>query len=196
MTLPLVAKVRDHARMYPIRLTGRSVVLREFREGDTGHAFAVLGDAHVTRWLGFGYADRADAAEAVRQTMAQARATPRTEYHLVVTTAADDPVGLVRLWLGGEQAAGLGYAIRPDHWGRGLGTDAARTAVEFAFGALGRHRVHASVFPDNTASLAVLARLGMTCEGRTRDDALVDGVWRDSLRYAVLEHEWPPPART
>ncbi|MCA2213109.1 GNAT family N-acetyltransferase [Jidongwangia harbinensis] len=176
--------------MYPVTLTGRRITLREFRDGDAPAAHAVLGDPLVTRWLGFGYADLADAERALRDTMDRARRDPRTEYHLVVTAPSDGVVGLVRLWLGGERAGGIGYAVRPDRWGRGYATDAARTLAGFAFGALGLHRVHASAFPDNVASLAVLAGLGMTYEGRIRDDALVDGEWRDSLLHSVLAPEW------
>ncbi|KLL10635.1 hypothetical protein FrCorBMG51_16775 [Protofrankia coriariae] len=45
--------------------------------------------------------------------------------------------------------------------------------------------------PDNAASVAVVKRAGFSYEGRIRDHVHTNGVWRDSLLYSVLEHEWP-----
>jgi hypothetical protein len=32
----------------------------------------------------------------------------------------------------------------------------------------------------------------MTEDGRIRDHVLVNGAWRDSITYSILEHEWTP----
>ena len=65
--------------------------------------------------------------------------------------------------------------------------------VDFGFRALGLHRITAATGPDNAASRAVLERLGFTYEGHMRDHVFTNGDWRDSVLYAVLEHEWPGP---
>ena len=44
--------------------------------------------------------------------------------------------------------------------------------------------------PGNTASIAIVRRLGMTYEGRIRDHVYTNGQWRDSLLYSVLADEW------
>jgi RimJ/RimL family protein N-acetyltransferase len=88
------------------------------------------------------------------------------------------------------RAAKLGYAIRADRWGKGLATDATRRLIEFGFGKLGLHRISAAIGPDNAASVAVVRKLGMQYEGRIRDHVFTNGVWRDSLLYAILQHEW------
>jgi RimJ/RimL family protein N-acetyltransferase len=43
---------------------------------------------------------------------------------------------------------------------------------------------------SNTASIAIVRRLGMTYEGRIRDHVYTNGRWRDSLLYSVLVNEW------
>jgi RimJ/RimL family protein N-acetyltransferase len=45
--------------------------------------------------------------------------------------------------------------------------------------------------PDNPASIRVLEKLGMTEEGRLREDLLVHGLFRDSLLYAVVAADRP-----
>ena len=35
----------------------------------------------------------------------------------------------------------------------------------------------------------VLEKIGMTLEGRVQENLKIRGAWRDSLQYAILEHE-------
>ncbi|MEU1820324.1 GNAT family N-acetyltransferase [Streptomyces roseifaciens] len=52
------------------------------------------------------------------------------------------------------------YALAPEAWGSGLGTELAEAIVAHGFGTLGLTEVHATVAEPNKASLAVLERLG------------------------------------
>ena len=120
----------------------------------------------------------------------RAQSTPRTEYYLAVTAPNDELVGFARLGVTGVKAAKLGYAIRADRWGKGYATDAARSMITFGFEDLRLHRISAAIGPDNEASIAVVQKLGMKYEGRIRDHVFTNGAWRDSVLYAVLDHEW------
>ncbi len=54
------------------------------------------------------------------------------------------------------------YSLAPSAWGRGYATEAARAVVEYALNDLGLPQVLAEVDEGNTASAAVVRRLGMT----------------------------------
>lgn len=54
------------------------------------------------------------------------------------------------------------YSLAPASWGRGYATEAARAVLEHALGPLGLPEVLAEVDEGNTASIAVIERLGMT----------------------------------
>lgn len=54
------------------------------------------------------------------------------------------------------------YSLAPTHWGRGYATEAAGAVVAHALGPLGLPYVLAEVDAGNTASAAVVTRLGMT----------------------------------
>jgi RimJ/RimL family protein N-acetyltransferase len=54
------------------------------------------------------------------------------------------------------------YSLAPGSWGKGYATEAAGAVVEHALGRLGLPEVLAEVDEGNTASVAVLERLGMT----------------------------------
>ena len=53
------------------------------------------------------------------------------------------------------------YSLAPAFWGKGYATEAARAVVEHALGPLGLPEVLAEVDAGNTASVAVVERLGM-----------------------------------
>jgi ribosomal-protein-alanine N-acetyltransferase len=177
--------------VYPIRLTGQKVALREFRPDDVGAVHAVVGDDRVTTWLSFESRDLAQAESMVYGAIKRAHDPRRAEYYLAVTPLGTEQlVGFVRLALDGVAAGKLGYAIGADHWGNGYASEATALMVEFGFETLQLHRISAAIGPDNSASIAVAARLGMSYEGRIRHHVLTNGQWRDSLLYSVLVDEW------
>src|SRR5262245_35945918 len=61
----------------------------------------------------------------------------------------------------------LFYAVWPSHWHRGLATEMAQAALDYAFGHTGLPAVRASTDAPNQASLRVLERLGMRPQGQT-----------------------------
>jgi ribosomal-protein-alanine N-acetyltransferase len=54
------------------------------------------------------------------------------------------------------------YSLAPGSWGKGYATEAARAVLDYALGPLGLPEVLAEVDEGNTASIAVIERLGMT----------------------------------
>lgn len=61
----------------------------------------------------------------------------------------------------------LGYRFLPEFWGKGLATEAATAAIDYARDGLGLRRLIALVHPDNAASARVLAKLAFLREGKT-----------------------------
>lgn len=179
--------------MYPIRLPGERVVLREFTRTDTAAVHQIIGDQRVAGWLSFDTKSYAETEQLIRVATTRACEPRRSEYYLVVVRAddpADQPVGFVRLALAGVAAAKIGYAIGASHWGNGYATEAAALTVRLGFETLLVHRVSAAIGPENKASIAVAAKLGMSFEGRLRHHVVANGQWRDSLLYSILADEW------
>lgn len=82
----------------------------------------------------------------------------------------------------------LVYGLHPSVWGRGLATEAGRAAMAHAFDGLGFVEVLAATDVPNTASIAVLRRLGFE-EWRRTDDGpkgtaffrVSEARWRDAV---------------
>jgi RimJ/RimL family protein N-acetyltransferase len=61
----------------------------------------------------------------------------------------------------------VGWHLARDVWGRGYATEAGRAALFHGFDNLGLNKIYAIVDPENTPSIRVTERLGMTHLGQT-----------------------------
>ncbi|MFG3286209.1 GNAT family N-acetyltransferase [Streptomyces sp. NPDC048111] len=74
--------------------------------------------------------------------------------------------------------------------GRGLVTRAVTVLIDWAVDVRGLHRVEWVASSENTPSINVAKRLGMTREGVRRESYLYRGARHDSEIWAVLADEW------
>lgn len=54
----------------------------------------------------------------------------------------------------------IGWALHPDHWGRGYATEAGAAACDWVFAHHDVDAIYSVILPENTASQAVARRLG------------------------------------
>jgi ribosomal-protein-alanine N-acetyltransferase len=84
----------------------------------------------------------------------------------------------------------LGIWLVPDVQGEGFGNEATRLLVDYVFNSYDRPAVTAKAFDYNDSSRGVLESLGFQQEGRLRQNAFLDGEYRDGLLYGLLREEW------
>lgn len=89
-----------------------------------------------------------------------------------------------------HDSAEIGYVLNPDFHGNGYATEAATRVIEFGFSELGLHRIEARFMKENTASLHVMEKLGMTLEGYRRDGMLIKQQYRTIGVCSILKDEW------
>jgi diamine N-acetyltransferase len=76
------------------------------------------------------------------------------------------------------------------YWNRGLGSDAARTIIDYGFKKLKIHRIELGVLEYNPRAMKVYKRLGFKREGRKREFVKFKGKYYDDLHMSILENEW------
>jgi RimJ/RimL family protein N-acetyltransferase len=89
--------------------------------------------------------------------------------------------GLNRPEIEGWPGTEVGWALHPDHWGKGYATEAGAAAVRYGFEVLDEAELVSVILPDNTASQAVAHRLGFTLEEErvlAHFPAAPHGIWR------------------
>ena len=112
---------------------------------------------------------------------------------LAVVRRSDDVlVGDVMLaWTNKEHQTGeIGYVFDPAHQGNGYATEACAALLRLGFDGLHLHRIIGRLDARNTASAAVLRRLGMRQEAYLRENEWFKGEWTDEIDFAILESEW------
>jgi ribosomal-protein-alanine N-acetyltransferase len=177
--------------MYPVTLTARTVMLREFTDDDAGALCKVYGDAEATRHLSFEPKDVEQVSAVVTAAISSAAADPRTEYMLAIAdTQTGELVGAARLAVGEYESAQIGFALRPDQWRQGKGAETVRLLERLGFAELGLHRIWGARSPANEASARTMRKAAMIEEGTIRGHLFTRGAWRDSVVHSVLADEY------
>jgi RimJ/RimL family protein N-acetyltransferase len=89
-----------------------------------------------------------------------------------------------------HQTVEVAYIFSPAYSRQGYATEAVRALLEVAFFELGARRVVARVDARNTASRALLERLGMRQEANLIENEWIKGEPTSEVDYAVLAREW------
>lgn len=136
------------------------VAFHVWASSDVALALGLWGDARVTAMIG-GPFDEAW----VRRRLAleiDLLARHRVQYWPIFERATGAHLGCCGL-RPKDLAHGvyeLGVHLRPSASGRGLATEAARSAIAHAFGPIGAEALFAGHHPDNAASRQMLGKLG------------------------------------
>ena len=88
------------------------------------------------------------------------------------------------------QSCYVGYWMDEAVAGNGYTPEALVVAARFAFEDLRLHRLQVAIVPRNSASVRVVEKLGLRCEGLAERYVEINGVWEDHLRFAMTVEEW------
>lgn len=174
------------------------LLLRRFRESDIDRLAAWQSRPEVARFLYWEPRTREAAEAALTRRMTETHLDGDDDVLALAVERRDDGLllGDTSIWLrsAAHRQVEIGYVFHPDAGGHGYATEAARALVDFAFKDLAAHRVFARTDARNTASAALLQRLGMRQEAHFREAEIFKGAWGDELVFAILADEWPSPA--
>jgi RimJ/RimL family protein N-acetyltransferase len=77
-----------------------------------------------------------------------------------------------------------------NYWGKGYGTDATRTLLQYAFDEAALHRIELGVFSFNQRAMRVYEKVGFRLEGIRKQALFREGAWHDEHIMAILRDEW------
>jgi len=84
----------------------------------------------------------------------------------------------------------IGYTLAPVYQGQGYASEAVKAVIDYLFLVSKKHRITASVDPENRKSINLLKKLGFRQEAHFIKSYLIRGEWCDDIVYAMLEEEW------
>ncbi|MEU7612848.1 GNAT family protein [Micromonospora sp. NPDC049204] len=177
-------------------LTGRLVTLRPVTADDAEAMTAIMIDPEVARLTG-SVSSSAELGEAPplevsRDWYGSRGATDDRLDLAIVDNATGALVGEVVLNCHDPDARSVSFRtlIGPEGRDRGLGTEATRLLLGYAFGQLEMHRVGLEVFDFNPRARHVYEKVGFVHEGTRRHALRFDDDWIDAHDMSILEHEW------
>jgi RimJ/RimL family protein N-acetyltransferase len=85
--------------------------------------------------------------------------------------------------------AEIGFTLDRAYQGKGYATEAVGAVLDRLFRRQGLHKVTGECDARNTASAALMERLGFRREGLLRQQTFIKGEWTDDLLYGLLAGE-------
>lgn len=198
----MAAGVRVNVKNWPFTLSstqpsGREVTLRPLESGDRGEWERIRREdaAWLQPWeAGTPHAQHSELPfRRLRRALTQAAREGRVLPFVVDVDGT--LIGQMQVFdiVWGSRCSGtIGYWLARSATGKGIATHALAMVIDFALGVYGLNRVEVNVRPENTASLAVVRRLGLESEALRRELVYVDGAWRDHHTFAVTRSQMPP----
>ncbi len=155
-------------------ITTKRLKLRraEMRDVEALHQIFSHPDA-MRYWDSLPY-DRTEQTEHLVSAMVAASPDDSDEF---VIELEGHVIGKAGCWRLGE----IGFILHPDHWGKGLATEALGAVIPHVFETLPIDKLEADVDPRNAASLKVLAHFGFVEVGRASRTVLLGDAWCDSV---------------
>lgn len=179
----------DESPIQPL-LQGPRLILRAPREADKQDRLAYGRDPEFRRIVGGDPRTSPPLTTAeVELWYHQVIAEP---YHWIIERDGHC-IGTARLHALDPENRRARYAVgifSPNHWGLGLGTEATRLVLAYAFDVLGLHRVDLRVLTFNTRAIACYEKCGFVQEGVEREGAWIGGQWQSDVMMSILEHEY------
>ena len=164
--------------------------LRVLEPADAPTLYRYRCDERVARYQGWRPRDLADAARFIRENRAGAMGRPGSWLQLAICLDQGELIGDLGIHFLNPDQWEIGYSLAPEHQGRGYATEAVSAILDRAFRHFRIHRVTGSVDPANTASIALLRRLGFRQEAHFIQSYRTPDGWADDLVFALLGTKW------
>ncbi len=174
------------------------LILRRFRGADAATLSDYRSDPAVARYQSWDAPFSLEKAEiAVRSFAASSPDEPGWFQYAIEHAAERRLIGDVAVRLHDNlKQAEVGFTLATPYQGKGFATEAVSAVLDRLFRLQGLHRVMGECDARNTASAALMERLGFTREGLLRQQTFIKGEWTDDLLFGLLAPEWLARDRT
>jgi len=160
------------------RIVTPRLILRRAREDDLEAMHAILSSPLATLYWSTLPHDSLDQSREWLGNMIASDPAQRDDFIVEHEERVIGKAGCYRL-------PEIGYILHPDHWGRGLATEALRAVIAHVFKHYPVPALTADVDPRNERSIRLLERLGFAITGRAAKTYQLGEEWCDSVYYAL-----------
>jgi [ribosomal protein S5]-alanine N-acetyltransferase len=176
-----------------IVITTPRLLLCEYAEADFEGVHAYARDPETVRFMTWGPNQPDQTRAFIQMAISHQTLDPRVDYQFVVRLRSTKRIisGCgIHIRRPDHRGAEVGYCFNRQFWGQGYATETMGALLKFGFLALKLHRIIATCDPRNIGSERVMQKNGLRKEAHFIQELWQRSKWRDSLLYAILEHEW------
>ena len=176
-----------------MELTGRRILLREFRQHDVRALLAIHSDPLVLRYYAPEVGTLAHVQTLVEMFMQWANENPRQNFQFaIVDRATDALMGScgVRSKACPPGKAEFGIGIGSGWWGKGIAQEAAALILGFGFSELDLQEVYGVAVSENPAVTKFARRLGFNPGTPRRGEAwMTERNW-SAVHWVITREAW------
>jgi RimJ/RimL family protein N-acetyltransferase len=177
-------------------IAGSQVYLRPLERADLNERYlSWLNDPEVTKYLETGTFPTT--MQDLERFYTDVTSSKQQVIFAIADAKSDEHIGNVKLgpihWV--HRSATFGILIGDKKsWGRGIGLEATRLAVEYGFERLNLRRIDLGVYADHDSALRCYEQAGFKIEGRMREALFRQGEYKDRVWMGLLRSEYKPEA--
>jgi RimJ/RimL family protein N-acetyltransferase len=172
-------------------LEGSQIYLRAITMNDvTDNYLSWLNDEETTRGLASGVFP--SNIEELRRFVETAISNRNVVMLAICDSKSNEHIGNIKLdnfdWVG--RTCELGLLIgNKQYWGKGIGYEACKLTLEYAFTDLNIRKVSLAVYENNPAAIRLYDKLGFKKEGQLRSHIFEGGKYFDKLYMGIFREE-------
>lgn len=171
-------------------LRGEKVVLRPIRMDDAPRFVKWFNDKAVNKFL---FIRKLSLKEERKYIADRLKTPPKDKLHFCIDTKQGQHIGACAIEdiQKRNRRAEIGIVIGDKRfWSKGLGRDAMRTLIDYAFKKLKLHRLSLDVYDYNPRAIQLYKKLGFKKEGVAREGNFYNGKFHNYYRMGLLDREW------
>jgi RimJ/RimL family protein N-acetyltransferase len=175
-----------------VRIEGNRIYLRPIDRSDAhGNYPSWLNDPEVCRYNSHG--EHLYTTEMAQTYIASVRDNPAYAVFAICLKENDHHIGNLSLQQISLKNRSAEFAILigdPAAYGKGIGYEAGKLLLDYAFYTLELHRIHCGTHTHNVGMQKLALKLGFTQEGKRRDAIFKNGEFADIVEYGLLYNDY------
>lgn len=173
------------------RIIGNRIVLREYRSEDLSALRAWVNDKETTRYLAGAYRRPQTWEQTEEWLSRRLNGDAGGESFVIADKETLKYLGQCDLMMIDPIArkAELAIVLSPGSRGKGIGEEAVRMLVGYAFNDMNLNRVWLKCAKENRSAVTCYERAGFQTEGVLKEDLFIDGKYQDALIMGILKEK-------
>lgn len=173
-----------------IELKTDRLLLRSIKAEDAKAIFDYRSDSETNKYQGWIPKTIDDVDSFLKKISQEINIADTWFQFAIVEIETTDIIGDLGIHFLDDEQAEIGCTLSKKYHGKGYATEALKSAMNYLFNKLNKHRIIASIDPMNISSIGLVERLNFRKEAHFKESLLINGEWVDDIVYAILKKEW------